>query len=701
MADLKRLVTTGMATDNRPANLGDSMDDQTSRLDGVAKVTGRGVYSRDRYLDNSLFVAFVRCPWGRATLQSVDRDAALAVPGVVEVVMDGERGQYHGHNVGYVVAESKTALRRAMRALRAQWNRERPDTRIEDAMEDAPEAEARTRQILDDAEQVFEAVYTTPVVTHSPLETHGAVVVHEGDRATVYVSTQGTQAATDGLSDPLGLPRANYEVICEFIGGGFGSKLNGAGKEGAIAAEVSRKHRRPVHLFTDRDEDHLDTGNRPSSRALVRVGFTRDGQILGGQVHTWGGVGVAGGGGGCDVPSGRYNLGEIQRSHADVRFNGGAPRPFRAPGRPQGAFAEELLFDEIAAMCGVDPVALRLRHETDDHRKEMLELGANLIGWRDRRPNGSQAGPIKRGFGCGTTSWPRFPARAEAEVVINRDGSVVARTGTQDIGTGQRTVMGVLAAQYLGVGLEVVSVEIGRGSLPPGPASGGSMTAHNTAPAMMGAAEDAKRKLLQLVADREGIDASELDIALGEVLRHGEPISTFQQACARMGRDQLVGRGEHGRDTGQEYVKEGHSHGAQFVDLRVDTETGVIHVDRVIAIQACGRIIARKTTESQIIGGVIQGLSYALFEDKILDRHTGAMVNPNLEMYKILGPADMPHIEPILWTKGQSGVRSLGEPPIIPTAGAVACAVLNAVGRPVRSLPLTPDRVLEAVERSA
>jgi len=701
MADLKRLVTSGMATSNRPANMGDSLNDQTSRLDGVAKVTGRGKYSRDRYLENSLFISFVRCPWGKARLRSVDEGAAMAVEGVVEVVMDGERGQYHGHNIGYVVAESKTALRRGMRALNAQWERERPDTRIEDAMSDAPDANDRTNQILADADGVFEAVYTTPVVTHSPLETHGAVVVHEGERATVYVSTQGTQAATDGLSDPLGLPRSNYEVICEFIGGGFGSKLNGAGKEGSIAAQVSRKHRRPVSLFTDRDEDHLDTGNRPSSRNQVRIGYRGDGTIVGGQVHTWGGVGVAGGGGGSDVPSGRYNLGDIQQSHEDVRFNAGAPRPFRAPGSPQGAFAEEMMLDEIAAMVGIDPLTIRLRHETEQDRKEMLEWGAELIGWRDRRSNGMGEGPVKRGFGCGTASWPRFPARAEAEVVINRDGSVVARTGTQDIGTGTRTIMGVVAADYLGVPLEVVEVEIGRGSLPPGPASGGSMTAHNTAPAMMGAAEDAKRRFLQIVADREGVDASELDIYAGEVLRHGEPVVSFAQACRRMGRDSITGRGEHGRNTGQEYVKEGHSHGAQFVDLRVDTETGVIHVDRIVAIQACGRVLARKTAESQIIGGVIQGLSYALFEDKILDRNTGAMVNPNLEMYKILGSADMPHIEPILWTKGQTGVRSLGEPPIIPTAAATACAVFNAVGAPVRSLPLTPDLVLDAVERSA
>jgi xanthine dehydrogenase YagR molybdenum-binding subunit len=636
----------------------------------------------------------------KATLRSYDADAALEIDGVIEVEITSEEGTYHGHNVGYIVAESKPALRQALRALNAQWRMDRPDTRIEDAMSDAPEASDATTALLSECDHVLEAVYTTPVVTHSPLETHGGVVDHKGDSATIYSSTQGTQAATDGISEAIGLPRSSYEVICEYIGGGFGSKLNGAGKEGALAARLSAKHRKPVYVFTDRAEDHLDTGNRPSSRNFVRVGFNGDGTIKGGQIHTWGGVGVAAAGGGSSIPTGRYRYGEIQSGHNDVSFNGGAPRPFRAPGQPQGTFAEELMLDEIATICNTDPVALRLKHETDDDRKVMFEQGAERIGWRNRQPTGAQTGAVRRGFGCASASWPRFPARAEAEVVINRDGSVEARTGTQDIGTGQRTIMAVVVSDYLGVPLDAISVAIGRSSLPPGPGSGGSMTAHNTSPAMMGASEEAKHKFLTHIADMMGANVSEFDLVKGEVFRHNEPLMPFAQACARLPVEQVIGRGTHGRTEGQDYVKEGHSHGVQFVDLEVDTETGVIDVKRVVAIQSCGMVLCRKTAESQIIGGVIQGLSYALFEDKILDRNTGAMVNPNLEMYKILGPADMPRIEPVLWTKGQTGVRSLGEPPIIPTAGAVACAVYNAVGAPVRSLPLTPDRVLDAVQRS-
>ena len=358
------------------------------------------------------------------------------------------------------------------------------------------------------------------------------------------------------------------------------------------------------------------------------------------------------------------------------------------------------MLDEIASACGIDPLTLRLQHDVNDERKQMLQLGAEKIGWRHRQPNGSQTGAVRRGFGCGTTSWPRFPARAEAEVVINRDGSVEARTGTQDIGTGQRTIMATVVSEYLGAPMESIGVAIGRSNLPPGPGSGGSMTAPNTSPAMMGAAADAKDKFLTHIADMMGANVSEFDLIDGEVIRNSKPLMPFAKACSRLPVDQVIGRGALNRSEGREYIKEGHSHGAQFVDLDVDIETGVVSVKRVVAIQSCGLVLCRKTAESQIMGGVIQGLSYALFENKILDRNTGAMVNPNLEAYKILGSTDMPHIEPVLWIKGQTGVRSLGEPPIIPTAGAVACAVFNAVGAPVRSLPITPDRVLDAVERS-
>ncbi len=551
------------------------------------------------------------------------------------------------------------------------------------------------RRLLGGAERKLEAVYSRPVQTHACLETHGASVDHRGDSATVYASTQGTFAAREGLDGPLGLKQSQYEVVCEYIGGGFGSKLNGAGKEGMLAAKIAGKYKRSAYCFVDREEDQLDTGNRPSGRAHVRVGFKKDGTILGGEIRTWGGTGVAKGGGGLALPSGRYDLGDLKRPHSDVQFNAGGPRPMRAPGNPQAAFVEELMLDEIATLAGIDPLALRQKLNGDADRRAMMEQGAEMIGWKSRKATGSQTGVVRVGYGMGTTSWHRGGGRAEAEVVINRDGSVEARTGTQDIGTGQRTAMGAVAAAKLGVPLAAVNVRIGSTKLPVGPGSGGSGTAPGTAGAMAEAAEDAKTKLLEMIAQQTSGKPEDLDLKDGAILKGGQPFMKWSDACAKIGGDSITGRG---KSNNREFTPDtGNSHGAQFVKLSVDTETGLVKVEKIVAVQACGRVLFRKGAESQIIGSVIQGLSFALFENRILDRTTGAMVNANLEMYKVAGAKDMPHIEPVLYTKGQTGVRSMGEPPTIPTSGAIACAVFNAIGKPVRHLPLTPDKVLAAM----
>ncbi|MGD9690754.1 MAG: xanthine dehydrogenase family protein molybdopterin-binding subunit [Phycisphaerales bacterium] len=695
--------TPVLPTTNRPRNAGKSMSDDASRLDAIAKVTGRAKYGRDRYLPNSLFAAFIRSPWGAGKLATVDLAAARAVPGVLEVELDETRARggtrYHGQNVGHIIAESLEALRRAQRALNASWRRGLVTTRIDDGMEEAgPDAAGAepnedTVALLAQCDHVHEAIYTTEVQTHSSLETHGAAIDHNGQEAIVYASTQGTFSAADGLDEPLGLPRAKFKVICEYVGGGFGSKLGGAGKESTLAARAAAKYKRPCWCFCNREEEHLDTGNRPSARVRVRVGFDKDGSIKGGFMQTWGGVGAARGGGGVRIPTGRYDLGQIQLGrHVDVSFNAGTPRAMRAPGCPQGAFAEELMLDEIAAAAGVDPLTLRLRICTLDDRKKMLEAGAEMIGWRSRPRTGSQTGAIRRGMGVGSCAWGHGRARSEAEVVIAADGSVLCKTGSQDIGTGQRTAMAIVAAEALGVPLPVVSVLIGDSTLPIAPGSGGSVTLANTAPSMAAAASDARTKLLELVAKHAEAPVAELSIEGGEIKRNHEPLMTWAQGCAKIGPAGIVGRGENSPQRGP-----GHSEGVQFVDLRVDTQTGIVYVDRIIAFQSCGRVVCRKTAESQIIGAVIQGLSFALFENRLLDRNTGAMVNPNMEYYKIAGPGDMPLIEPVLWSDGQTVVKPLGEPPVIPTAGAIACAIFNALGTPVRSLPLTPDKLLAVI----
>ena len=684
-------VTTA-ATANRPFN-DVAYDNDTSRLDAIAKVTGRAKFPSDQTAGAPLVAAFVRCPWGHAKLVSADADAAKAVKGVVEVsVSVGSERRYHGHTAGYVVAENVHALRRGLSALNCQWERLDAVVGIDDAEPGMPDDQA-ILATLHDAAHVVSTIYRTQVQTHSCMETHGGWVSVLGDRAVAYVSTQSNFGSRDELARALDLPRGDVEMHCEYVGGGFGSKF-GAGKEGHLAARTSKKYKRPCMVFCDRESDQLDTGNRPSSRQHVTVGVSKDGRIIGGRRVTYGGVGVAGGGGGVR-PTG-YTMGNLKRKHTDVSFNAGGPRAFRAPGSPQGQFAMELLMDELAAGIDMDPLRLRLKNETSPHRPAMYEHGATLIGWADRTPNGAQPGPVKIGLGMGVTNWGNGKTNCEAEVVIHPDGSVESRSGTQDIGTGQRTVVGVTAAHAIGIPLAWVRARVGTTDLPPGPASGGSVTTRVSAPAITEAARRARLELLRGVAVELDTQPDTLDIKDGRILRDGKPVMDWRDAC-RLIRGRVSGRARFPKEADRHWGK-GHCEGVQFAKVAVDCTTGVVRVLTIVAIQSCGQTICRKTAESQIMGAVIQGLSYALLEDRLLDRRTGAMVNPNFETYKIAGAMDTPKIVPVLWPDGATGARSLGEPPTIPTSGAIACAIYNAIGVPVRSLPMMPDKVLAALK---
>ena len=585
---------TQSPTTNRPSNDGATMNDDTARLDAHAKTVGSAKYGRDVYPENTLFARFIRCPYGKATLTGSDQDAARAVPGVVGLSIEREDARYHGHAMGWVAADSPNALERGLRALDMQWSIEDPTGDLDRLSADdtsLPElgAEAAER-LAADGVKVVDTLYSTPAQTHSSLETHGAVVVRSQDGAKCWISTQGVMAAGEGFARALNLTASRCEVIAEYVGGGFGSKITGTGKEGNLASRLTTDLQRPVWVFVDREEEHLDTGNRPSSATRVRVGISAKGELIGGQIRTWGGVGVSRGGGGVSIPTGHYNLGSMDAKRtSNHQFNAGGPRAFRAPGKPQAAFAEELMLDELAHAIQMDPMDLRRRHDTSDARKEMYDVGAKRIGWDARAATGSQTGVIRRGFGMGSTSWPAFPSGAGAEVVIHPDGSVVARSGTQDIGQGQRTAVGICAANTLGVPLSAVSVEVGSSKLPQGPASGGSVTITNTGPAVESAAKAALKEFFQVLAERKGGDAAEFEARDGSIFHNGDAIA-WSDACSVLP-NPVSGTG---RNNPRERAGDGHSDGVQFADVSVDTETGIVRVNKIVAVQSCGRVVTPK-----------------------------------------------------------------------------------------------------------
>ncbi|MEX0611748.1 MAG: molybdopterin cofactor-binding domain-containing protein, partial [Pirellulales bacterium] len=650
-------------------------------------------------LPKMLWAAYIISDFGDARLRKSNVAAARAVKGVLEVQIDKEAGQYHGDRLGHICAESRQALAQAFAALELDFEARWPRTRIEEertALEKLTPAEndAEAQKVLDESEVVAEAEFQTQVQTHTALEPHGAIVDYRGDSAVAYGSTQSNISFRDGLANELELRPDQVEFHCEYVGGGFGAKF-GHDSEGRLAALMSKKYKRPCRVIRSRKEEHLDTGNRPGSMQHMRIGLARDGKIRGGKIATWGSIGPTGaGGGGVRNPS-RYDFGTVANVHEDVKLNGGHPRAMRAPGHPQAMFAVELMMDHMAEQIDMDPLEFRLLNETSDVRRAMLKVGAELIGWSQRKPNGATPGPIKRGLGIGVADWGNGKGNATITVNVYRNGTIEVMSGAQDIGTGYRTMIGDVVRTQLGLPRELLVVKVGRGDYPAGPASGGSVTSRATAPKAFLAADMAKDGVRKLVAKEWGIEDSSTIAVEHAVFKHNGQSIEWPKACRLMTDDHLSFTAN---EDGEYWKTPTGSEAVQFADVSVDTETGIIRVNKVVALQNVGLPVNRHTIENQITGAVIQGLSFCLFEDRILNRQTGAMINPNMDMYKIAGPVDVPEIVPVIWREERDvGVNSLGEPPVVPTPGAIATAVANAIGAQVRSMPLTPDKVLAAV----
>jgi xanthine dehydrogenase YagR molybdenum-binding subunit len=581
-----------------------------------------------------------------------------------------------------------------------------------------------------EAEVIVAGEFRTQVQTHSALETHGVVADWKPEGLTVYASTQGTASVRDELAEIFSLKKSQVRVITEFMGGGFGAKF-GAGNFGVLATHLSKKANAPVRLMLTRKDEHLSVGNRPDSVQRLRIGAKRDGTLTAIHLEAYGTAGT-GTGAGCAGPAqNMYTCSAIATEESDVFTHAGPAAAFRAPGHPQGCFALEQLIDELAEKISVDPLALRDKIDKSDARREERRIGAERIGWSRRRAAGASEDTVKRGIGVAQSIWYRFVnLDSSVEVRITRDGSVELMSGVQDIGGGIRTALAQVVAEELGIEPTDVTVRIGDTAFPNGPASGGSMTTGSITPSARNAAFQLKQQFLEQVASALGKTPDKLVMEGGRVLvyaispdwadgdRQGRtfraaPVETLtlRQAASKLRTEQIAARAGRSDDYGGFAFKNeaeafgmgiGIYGGVQFAEVAVDTETGVVKVERVVAVHDCGRPLNPLAVESQINGGVLQGISYALYENRILDRQTGRMVNANLEQYKIVGARETPEIEAIIIEEylGRSSTDAggIGEPSTIPTSAAIANAIYNAIGVRLRELPMTPARVLAALQ---
>jgi xanthine dehydrogenase YagR molybdenum-binding subunit len=571
-----------------------------------------------------------------------------------------------------------------------------------------------TEKRFSEAEVLVEGDYKTQVQTHSPLETHGVVADWKPDLLTVYASTQGTSTVRDELAEVFAIPKSRIRVITEFMGGGFGAKF-GAGNFGVVATALSKQTGAPVKLMLDRKEEHLSVGNRPDSRMHLKVGAKRDGSLTALHMVSYGTAGVGTGAGTAGPTQNMYKCDNVLTEEYDVFTNAGPGAAMRAPGHPQGCFALEQAIDELAEKLNMDPLALRDKIDESPARREERRIGAEMANWSARHKAGADARPIKRGLGVAQSVWYRFTdLDSSAEVRIARDGSVQMLSGVQDIGGGIRTVLAQLVAEELGLRPQDITIRIGDTNFPQGPASGGSTTTNSITPAVRNAAYKAKMQLLQQVAPALHAEPEDIVMSQGRVFAKNSPSNalTFKQAAGRMKSDEISGRADRKDDYSSD--SEGSENkpksrrvtygGVQFAEVAVDTETGIVKVEKVWAVHDCGRPMNPMFLESQINGGILQGISYALYEDRVLDRNSGIMLNTNLEQYKIIGSRETPeikvHVIEDYLALSSTDAGGIGEPAKIPTAAAVANAFYNATGARIRELPMKPAAVLAALEQS-
>jgi xanthine dehydrogenase YagR molybdenum-binding subunit len=729
------------------------MGKPVARHDGRAKVMGTSRFTVDVVLPGMLHGRILRSPLPHAVVGSIDTSAATRHAGCRGIVIVARpedpaaaRVRYVGAPIAAIAATSATAADEVLALIRVDYE---PMPFVVDFDEacgegspvvfdaaSAPPGSAagypapaglalrgnvrgpanvqrgNVADGLERADVIVEGRYRTQVQTHCCLEPHAIVADWRGDGLTVYMSTQYTAGVRHELADAFGLPLSRVRVVVEGMGGGFGSKST-LGTYGRLAVMLSRQAGAPVRIVLDRKEEQTDAGNRPSTSQHIRVGAKRDGSLTAIAVESHGTAGVALGAGVWSFAESLYTCPNFTSAQHDVFMNAGPGCAMRAPGAVPGAWGLEQAVDELAERLALDPLLLRDRIDPSTVRREERRLGAARIGWSGRHAPGIDPGPIKRGLGMAQSLWmANVQINSSCEVRVLRDGSVEVLSSVQDIGTGTGTVIAQTVAEVLGLRPEEIVLRIGDTEFPAGPPSYGSRATASITPPARTAAWRVLQSLYREVGPLLQATPGELVARDGRISVRADLTRSipFAEAAAHLRTDIISAvasraddYGGFRRRMGDAAVAQQDLGGVQFAAVAVDTDTGVVRVERVVAVQDCGRPINPRQLESQVQGGVLMGLSYALFEERLLDRHSGRMLNPNLEHYKLAGACETPAIDVVILEnyQGRSATDAYGiaEPSNIATAPAIANAVYNAIGVRMRSLPLTPAAVLAALGR--
>jgi xanthine dehydrogenase YagR molybdenum-binding subunit len=728
------------------------------RVDAYERVSGNAIYPSDIVLPNMLYAAVLRCPHPHAIVGKIDTSAAERMPGVRAVITGSSpeadfswpyspemktklfnpHCRFEGEEVAAVAADTIYQAWDAVRAVSVNYNiLAFVSDEAKALATDAPSVHAGGNKLkidrysrgdveqgFADADVVLEETYRSECELHTPTESHGCVARWDGDHLSIWQSTQGVYSIQATVAKIMDLPLSKVRVIGHYMGGGFGSKL-GADKFTIIAAVLAKITARPVKLFMTREETLIAAGNRPPVSMRLKAGVKRDGTLttLDFSAVGTGGAYPAGGTSLVDwLIRDLYLCPNVRTETTDVYVNAGPARAFRAPGHPQCSWALEQMLDALAERIGMDPLDLRLKNipaysqarpgnppYVSTGLRECISEGAKVFGWYEARKKTAEptAGShIRRGVGMASALWIGGGGGPPSTIVVKlfSDGSVSLNMGASDIGTGTKTVMAMVVSEELGVKPDVIQIEnADTGTTQYATPSGGSKTVPTESPAVRAAAIHVKQQLLALAAVDLKTDESSLTLIGDAVVSQADPERQIRirDISGLKKRGLIIGVGYRGPNPEGKVIN---PFAAQFCEVEVNTLTGEVKVIRFLGAHDSGRVMDRLTFDNQVFGGITMGIGLGLTEARILDRNqTGKMVNRNWHDYKIPTAMDVPAniislpIETDNREANTTGTKGLGEPVTIPTAGAIANAVYNAVGVRITGTPINPLQLCSAL----
>jgi CO/xanthine dehydrogenase Mo-binding subunit len=719
------LVVEEDVLDQWPAGPLDTVGRPATRKTGLQRARGEARYTADLRLPGMLHAAVLRSPHAHARVKNIDFERALEAPGVHAAIGPGdthvlvEEAGFPGVAVAAMAAEDYAQARDALELIDVEWDVREPLLDPDEAVRDGQVHDEPRRYERGDVDRAFseadivvEAEYRTHSVLHNSLETHQSICEWQGDSLNVYTSTQFIWGVRHSIADQLGLPADKVRVVCEFMGGGFGSK-NGPGDYTFIAAELARRTGRPVKCALTRREENQAAGNRNATIQRLKAGARSDGTLVALEGEFVNALGWSGWSASVEGPMTMlYACDNVRTVTHAAKINSPPMLAFRAPGFVEGTFGLECLIDEVAAKLDLDPLELRRINHADSGEdlpyssKNLMECYRRAVRHWERRDNvrARSEGPWKRGVGLASQIWyggggpPSY-----AWVRIGSDGRATVITAMQDIGTGTATAMGQIAAEELGFDLDRVDVVLGDSARGPyASISAGSSTLPSMGPAVRSAAADAARQILELASQRFDLEQRVLSLSGNRVVSADGGSWPIEDVVGLLDDAQLLGKGARGPNpTGMRVL----TFGVQVAEVAVDVETGEIRVERIAAIHDVGRVVNPLSASSQVEGGIIQGVGHTLSEERLTDPGTGAILTQSLDAYKLPTIADVPEIVTELLDIPDEhltnlGSKGLGEPPIVPTAAAIANAIRDATGADVRRLPITREEMLRALQEA-